>query len=225
MRAELRFIRPRTPDSGAEPPDRPIPPPDSGDFLLGVGPAGEDGMDLGRVSLATPAALDRWRCPPGGFRGVTVPAFEPEAIAEALREHISAAVGETWPEVVGLLRPTVRFAARVRARGAILIVTPLDPDPTSDFAHLLRDALYGLAASGAGLDVVLNLSEFDRSMSALLGIFINFRKRILQASGDLRLCHVPAAFLATFRQTGLDAHFRIDPDEATAIQRIRERAR
>ena len=144
-------------------------------------------------------------------------------LAGASWPEIVERLRESWPESGERLRPTVRFVARFRTRGAATVVTPLDPDATSEYGHLLRDALYGLATSAHGLKVVLDLSQADYVPSSTLGIFDNFRKRLLERAGALRLCHLSARVREIFRVTRLDARFQIDPDEDRAIERLGER--
>jgi Immunity protein 8 len=106
MRAELRHISPNEfPDwqsfaSAAHP----EPWDEFGWFVLDIGVEGQEGTTLFEALVATPAAVPRAKSNDKQRRVLVVDSFEPEALAAALKGHVSAVNAHTWDDVVEQLR-------------------------------------------------------------------------------------------------------------------------
>jgi hypothetical protein len=112
MRAELRDIDPND-YAGWEAfaaADRPEEPWDAfGWFTLSLAPEGDRGTNYFQVLVTTPAAVSRAAGPGGRFRGIIVETFEPEVIAQTLRDHVASVQGLTWQELIDQLRQTMHW--------------------------------------------------------------------------------------------------------------------
>jgi hypothetical protein len=108
MRAQIKYISPNDyPDWEAfASSERPEPWDDYGWFSLDIGDdeSSGGGTETFQVLVATPAAVRRAKANRGGFRGIIVDVFEPEAVEKALREHVSAITGRSWEEICDKLR-------------------------------------------------------------------------------------------------------------------------
>lgn len=100
------------------------------------------------------------------------------------------------------------------------IVTVLDPELLKGE----KDSFYGLADSlssdDSTLGVILNLSQVHVFQSTMLGVMINFQKRLRERDKSLRLCAVDAHVLRVFELTKMDQIFDIQPTEQAAIQSL-----
>src|SRR2546421_396308 len=106
MRAELRGISPNDyanweAFASAE---RPEPWDDFSWFVLDIAPEGDKGSTSFQVLVTTPAAVSRATGDSKHRRFLVVDFFEPDAVAKALQEHISAITGNTWDEIIEKLR-------------------------------------------------------------------------------------------------------------------------
>jgi hypothetical protein len=73
-------------------------------FVLDIGVDGQEGTTLFQVLVATPAAVSRAKGNDKHRRILVVDSFEPEALAAALKDHVSSLRADTWDEVVEQLR-------------------------------------------------------------------------------------------------------------------------
>src|SRR5262245_40282220 len=111
MRAELRAIDPND-YAGWEAfvaADRPEPWDAFGWFTLSIAPQGDPGTNYFYVLVATPAAVSRAKGDAGRFRGIIVESFEPEVIAQTLRDHVASLQGLTWQDLIDQLRRTMHW--------------------------------------------------------------------------------------------------------------------
>ena len=102
----------------------------------------------------------------------------------------------------------------------VTIVTILDPELLCDE----RERFYGLAdnlgSNGASKGVVLNLENLRSFKSMMLGVLINFQKRLKDQGKGLKLCSVDADVLRVFELTKMNQIFDIQPTENAAIKSI-----
>lgn len=106
IRAELRHISPNDYDSweAFAAAEHPEPWDEFGWFVLSIGVEGLEGSDQFQVLVATPAAVARAKGHDKHRRVLVVESFEPEALAAALRSHVSSLVAPTWDSIVERLR-------------------------------------------------------------------------------------------------------------------------
>ena len=65
--------------------------------------------------------------------------------------------------------------------------------------------------------IVLSLADIDYVSSATLGIFLNIRKHIDAAEGQVRISNLTPPVQEIFHVTGLVRRFDIHDDDATAL--------
>jgi hypothetical protein len=109
LRAELRHIRPNdyvSWDAFAFS-QRSEPWNDFGWFELDIGLEGHQGTTVFQVLVATPAAVSRAKGKAKHRRVLVVNTFEPEGVANALKQHVSSIAAHTWDEIVEELRRTM----------------------------------------------------------------------------------------------------------------------
>ncbi|WP_406700504.1 STAS domain-containing protein [Singulisphaera sp. Ch08] len=102
----------------------------------------------------------------------------------------------------------------------VSIVTVLDPELLKDE----KETFYGLAES-LGTDatsqgVILNLSNVRVFQSSMLGVMINFQKRLKEHNKSLKLCALDPQVHRVFQLTKMDQIFDIQSTEQAAIKSI-----
>jgi|GEM_PF-1319812 len=109
---------------------------------------------------------------------------------------------------------------RVALKDDVAIVTVLDPELLCD----QRETFYALADSlGSNAecqDVVLSLEHVRVFKSTMLGVMINYQKRLKDQTKGLKLCQVDPDVLRVFQLTKMDQIFDIQPSESDAIRAI-----
>lgn len=102
----------------------------------------------------------------------------------------------------------------------VSIVTVLDPE----LLKTEKETFYGLAerlGDDATIQgVVLNLANVRVFQSTMLGVMINFQKRLKEHDKDLRLSSVDSQVLRVFQLTKMDQIFDIQTTEQAAIQSL-----
>ena len=98
---------------------------------------------------------------------------------------------------------------------------------TPHLDEAVKDDLYAAAErlrqSAGPRRVVLNLEPVKSFNSAAIGMLINFQKRVHDAGGRLRLCHLDPYVLDLFRLTRVDQLFKVCDTEAQALASFAER--
>jgi anti-sigma B factor antagonist len=106
---------------------------------------------------------------------------------------------------------------RTSQTDGVTIITILDPELLCDE----REKLYALADSlGSDTEskaVVLNLENVRAFKSIMLGVMINFQKRLKDQGKALKLCCVDPDVLRVFKLTKMDQIFDIQPNEQVAV--------
>jgi anti-sigma B factor antagonist len=107
----------------------------------------------------------------------------------------------------------------------ITTITVSDPSLLSDE----KEALYGLldrpdGAAGPG-QVVLNLEGIRAFKSVMLGVLINFQKKLRELGGSLKLCGLDPHVTDMFRLIHLDEMFEIHATEREAVEAFQNKDR
>lgn len=102
----------------------------------------------------------------------------------------------------------------------VSIVTVLDPELLKGEKETFYELAESLAADVTSQGVVLNLANVRVFQSTMLGVMINFQKRLKEHEKSLRLCSVDSQVLRVFQLTKMDQIFDIQPTESAAIQSI-----
>ncbi|AGA29860.1 STAS domain-containing protein [Singulisphaera acidiphila] len=102
----------------------------------------------------------------------------------------------------------------------VSIVTVLDPELLKGEKETFYGLAESLAADVTSQGVVLNLANVRVFQSTMLGVMINFQKRLKEHEKGLRLCSVDSQVLRVFQLTKMDQIFDIQPNESAAIQSI-----
>jgi len=116
------------------------------------------------------------------------------------------------------------YSRSVPADG-ITTITVSDPSLLSDE----KEALYGLirrpdGATGPG-QVVLNLAGISAFKSVMLGVLINFQKKLRELGGSLKLCGLDPHVADMFRLIHLDQMFEIHATEREAVEAFQNKDR
>ena len=102
----------------------------------------------------------------------------------------------------------------------VSIITVLDPELLKD----AKETFYGLAerlgSDATSQGVVLNLTNVRVFQSTMLGVMINFQKRLKEHDKGLRLCSLDPQVLRVFQLTKMDQIFDIQATEQAAIRSI-----
>ena len=100
----------------------------------------------------------------------------------------------------------------------VTIITILDPEFLCDEREQLYSLADSLGSDAEPKDVVLNLENVRVFKSIMLGVMINFQKRLKDKGKALKLCCVDPDVLRVFKLTKMDQIFDIQPSEHVAIK-------
>jgi anti-sigma B factor antagonist len=103
----------------------------------------------------------------------------------------------------------------------VTIITILDPEFLCDEREKLYSLADSLGSDAESKDVVLNLENVRVFKSIMLGVMINFQKRLKDKGKALKLCCVDPDVLRIFKLTKMDQIFEIQPSEEVAIKSTR----
>lgn len=103
----------------------------------------------------------------------------------------------------------------------VTIITILDPELLCDEREKLYALADGLGSDTGSQGVVLNLENLRVFKSIMLGVLINFQKRLKDQGKSLKLCCVDPDVLRVFKLTKMDQIFEIQPNEHDAIHSSR----
>ncbi|SIN95972.1 anti-anti-sigma regulatory factor, SpoIIAA [Singulisphaera sp. GP187] len=109
---------------------------------------------------------------------------------------------------------------QVKQTNGVSIVTVLDPELLKDEKETFYKLADSLGGDATSQGVVLDLTNIRVFQSSMLGVMINFQKRLKEHDKDLRLCSVDPQVLRVFELTKMDQIFKIQPTEQAAIHSI-----
>lgn len=108
--------------------------------------------------------------------------------------------------------------ARIEERDGATIIWIVDPKLLTD----AKEEFYALAdrvgRAPEPRAVVLNLARVHVFQSMMLGVLINFQKRVREAGGTLKLCELDPQVRKTFALTRLDTMVDICDTESDALK-------
>jgi len=115
--------------------------------------------------------------------------------------------------------------SRSEPADGITTITVSDPSLLSDE----KEAFYELISPPDGAaspgQVVLNLEVVRAFKSVMLGVLINFQKRLRELGGSLKLCGLDPHVADMFRLIHLDQMFEIHATEREAVEAFQNKDR
>jgi anti-sigma B factor antagonist len=106
----------------------------------------------------------------------------------------------------------------VSERDGVMVVTLADQKILDELSiSTIGKELNSLVARATSPKLVLNFRNVTNMSSSALGMLITLHKRVREASGQLRLCHIQPNIAEVFQITRLDEIFTICEDEDAAV--------
>jgi anti-anti-sigma factor len=84
----------------------------------------------------------------------------------------------------------------------------------------VSDELIDLVESKKYAKILLNLSNAHFVSSAMLAHLVKLHRKLQEAKGKLRLCHLRPVIVDAFKVSNFDKIFEIFPDEAAAMKKF-----
>jgi anti-sigma B factor antagonist len=120
--------------------------------------------------------------------------------------------------VIGGSMTEIRPRISVEYRGNAVIVTLSDEKILEDEQiRSLRDSIMSVIEQAGRVNLIVDFRSVRFLSSAVLGLLIRVSKKIYEADGQLRLCHIRPRIQEIFKITRLTKIFDIYPDLDSAI--------